>query len=126
MADPVRDYAGCGFPDTVARLLAAGAAVDARDVTQCTPLQNAAHGTYSALAQPCAGAAAPDKKAGGRVADLAGAARLSRGSQLHITYSSSSLLEGTRHCLAICTCGRHMGEDADRPATMGLQALPEV
>ncbi len=59
----------------VARLLAAGAAVDARDVTQCTPLQNAAHGTYSALAQPCAGAAAPDKKAGGRIADVAGAAR---------------------------------------------------
>lgn len=68
-------YTGCGFPDTVARLLAAGAAVDARDVTQCTPLQNAAHGTYSSLAQPCC-VGSPDKKAGGRVSDPAGAASL--------------------------------------------------
>ena len=30
--------------------MALGADLDARDVTACTPLQNAAHGTYSALA----------------------------------------------------------------------------
>lgn len=33
-----------------------GADLNARDVTSCTPLQNAAHGTYSALAaMPAAG-----------------------------------------------------------------------
>ena len=31
-------------------LIKLGADVNARDLTQCTPLQNAAHGTYSALA----------------------------------------------------------------------------
>jgi len=42
--------AGCGFLDTVTKLIKLGADVNARDLTQCTPLQNAAHGTYSALA----------------------------------------------------------------------------
>jgi hypothetical protein len=42
--------AGCGFLDTVVRLVELGADVNARDITDCTPLQNAAHGTYSALA----------------------------------------------------------------------------
>ena len=42
--------AGCGFLDTVTQLIKLGADVNARDLTQCTPLQNAAHGTYSALA----------------------------------------------------------------------------
>lgn len=42
--------AGCGFLDTVTMLIKLGADVNARDLTQCTPLQNAAHGTYSALA----------------------------------------------------------------------------
>lgn len=43
-------FAGCGFLDTVTVLIKLGADVNARDLTQCTPLQNAAHGTYSALA----------------------------------------------------------------------------
>lgn len=43
-------FAGCGFLDTVTMLIKLGADVNARDLTQCTPLQNAAHGTYSALA----------------------------------------------------------------------------
>ena len=43
-------HAGCGFLDTVTQLIKLGADVNARDLTQCTPLQNAAHGTYSALA----------------------------------------------------------------------------
>jgi len=34
----------------VTELIKLGADVNARDLTQCTPLQNAAHGTYSALA----------------------------------------------------------------------------
>lgn len=42
--------AGCGFLDTVTKLIKLGSDVNARDLTQCTPLQNAAHGTYSALA----------------------------------------------------------------------------
>lgn len=42
--------AGCGFLDTATQLVKLGADVNARDLTQCTPLQNAAHGTYSALA----------------------------------------------------------------------------
>lgn len=42
--------AGCGFIDTVEKLVSLGADLNARDVTSCTPLQNAAHGTYSALA----------------------------------------------------------------------------
>lgn len=42
--------AGCGFIDTVEKLVLLGADLNARDVTSCTPLQNAAHGTYSALA----------------------------------------------------------------------------
>ena len=42
--------AGCGFLDTVTKLIKLGSNVNARDLTQCTPLQNAAHGTYSALA----------------------------------------------------------------------------
>lgn len=46
----VADHAGCGFLDTVTMLIKLGANVNARDLTQCTPLQNAAHGTYSALA----------------------------------------------------------------------------
>lgn len=46
----VSDPAGCGFLDTVTMLIKLGADVNARDLTQCTPLQNAAHGTYSALA----------------------------------------------------------------------------
>ena len=41
---------GCGFLDTATQLVKLGADVNARDLTQCTPLQNAAHGTYSALA----------------------------------------------------------------------------
>lgn len=47
---PLHLAAGCGFKDTVAKLVAMGADVNARDITMCTPLQNAAHGTYSALA----------------------------------------------------------------------------
>ena len=31
-------------------LVELGADINARDITACTPLQNAAHGTYSALA----------------------------------------------------------------------------
>lgn len=50
--EPKRNYltAGCGFIDTVEKLVSLGADLNARDVTLCTPLQNAAHGTYSALA----------------------------------------------------------------------------
>ena len=47
--------AGCGFLDTVVKLVELGADVNARDITDCTPLQNAAHGTYSALAAVPAG-----------------------------------------------------------------------
>ena len=46
----VSSVAGCGFIDTVEKLVSLGADLNARDVTSCTPLQNAAHGTYSALA----------------------------------------------------------------------------
>lgn len=42
--------AGCGFIETVDVLVELGADINARDITACTPLQNAAHGTYSALA----------------------------------------------------------------------------
>lgn len=44
------DLTGCGFIETVEVLVDLGADLNARDVTACTPLQNAAHGTYSALA----------------------------------------------------------------------------
>ena len=40
---------GCGFAEAVSKLAELGADLNARDITQCTPLQNAAHGTYSAL-----------------------------------------------------------------------------
>ena len=51
--------AGCGFLDTVAALSELGADVNARDITDCTSLQNAAHGTYSALASvPAVGSSA--------------------------------------------------------------------
>lgn len=40
---------GCGFKEAIEMLAALGADMNARDVTNCTPLQNAAHGTYSAL-----------------------------------------------------------------------------
>ncbi len=119
--------AGCGFPDTVARLLAAGAAVDARDVTQCTPLQNAAHGTYSALAQPCAGAAAPDKKAaGGRVADVAGAARtLQRVAGLH---RICILSRRRAHDIAstVRSCGATWAKLPISPVMMGMPVPPKV
>lgn len=60
---------GCGFLETVVKLVELGANLNARDVTDCTPLQNAAHGTYSALAAvPAAGAAA-----GGATAAAGGA-----------------------------------------------------
>ena len=42
--------AGCGFLDTVVKLVQLGADPNAQDITGCTPLQNSAHGTYSALA----------------------------------------------------------------------------
>ena len=49
---------GCGFYDTVEKLVEMGADMNARDIMACTPLQNAAHGTYSALAAvPAAGGA---------------------------------------------------------------------
>lgn len=46
---------GCGFHDTVEKLVELGADMNARDIMLCTPLQNAAHGTYSALAAVPAG-----------------------------------------------------------------------
>ncbi len=50
----------------VEALVRLGADLDARDVTACTPLQNAAHGTYSALAAMPAGArGVPSLPAGG-------------------------------------------------------------
>ena len=47
--------AGCGFLDAIDKLVELGADLNARDITSCTPLQNAAHGTYSALAAMPAG-----------------------------------------------------------------------
>jgi len=58
--------------------VALGADVGARDVTACTPLQNAAHGTYSALAAMPA-AAAPPRPAAGAPAAAAAKALLGAG-----------------------------------------------
>lgn len=50
MTNAELDRTGCGFYETVEKLVEMGADMNARDVMSCTPLQNAAHGTYSALA----------------------------------------------------------------------------
>jgi ankyrin repeat protein len=47
---PLHLAAGCGYVETVTMLLRLGADINAKDITDCTPLQNAAHGTYSAMA----------------------------------------------------------------------------
>lgn len=47
---PLHLAAGCGFLNAVVKLVQHGADLDARDMSECTPLQNTAHGTYSALA----------------------------------------------------------------------------
>lgn len=54
------------------RLVELGADVNARDVTDCTPLQNAAHGTYSALAA----VPSTQQAAGGAWAQLGGLERI--------------------------------------------------
>ena len=64
--------AGCGFAEAVAKLAALGADLNARDITQCTPLQNAAHGTYSALSAS-APPPLPSAAKGGRAAGAAAA-----------------------------------------------------
>ena len=55
---PLHLAAGCGFLETVVKLVELGADVDARDMSDCTPLQNTAHGTYSALAHVPSGVTA--------------------------------------------------------------------
>jgi hypothetical protein len=94
----VLSSAGCGFADTVARLLAAGADVDARDVTQCTPLQNAAHGTYSALAQPCCLGTA-EKKSSRVSSDNGAAAHGDRRRPVSVSEDSSDCRCSERHAL---------------------------
>ena len=44
--------------DAVVKLIELGAELDARDMSDCTPLQNTAHGTYSALAPVPSGVSA--------------------------------------------------------------------
>ena len=46
------------------KLVELGADINAHDVTDCTPLQNAAHGTYSALAAMPSNGALPAAPAG--------------------------------------------------------------
>jgi len=67
---------GCGFLDAIDKLVQLGADLNARDITSCTPLQNAAHGTYSALAAmpPGQGAAGAGAGAGGRAGGSGAAA----------------------------------------------------
>ena len=67
MNTPLHLAAGCGFLDTIVKLVELGADVNARDCTDCSPLQNAAHGTYSALA------AVPGNGAGATTGTGAGA-----------------------------------------------------
>lgn len=58
-SDPVLGWTGSGWVEAVDTLISLGAQIEARDMTSCTPLHNAAHGTYSALA-----ALPPEGKAG--------------------------------------------------------------
>ena len=55
---PLHLAAGCGFLDAVVKLVELGADLNARDMSECTPLQNTAHGTYSALAHVPSGVTA--------------------------------------------------------------------
>lgn len=52
---PLHLAAGCGFLDAVLVLVQLGGNLDCRDMSDCTPLQNAAHGTYSAFAEVSSG-----------------------------------------------------------------------
>ena len=70
------------------KLIKLGADVNAQDLTQCTPLQNAAHGTYSALAtMPANGSQ------GG-----------ASGVLLHLAFphSASLMTDTTTPCKAVC------------------------
>lgn len=78
---------GCGFLDTAEALVELGADVNSRDVTMCTPLQNAAHGTYSALAaMPALGVDDGSTLNGARRAMSCGVQRRSRASACRARY----------------------------------------
>lgn len=64
-------------------LIALGADPNARDVTACTPLQNAAHGTYSALAAVPPAAAGPP------------AGKATRGHTLHHGHGGGAAVNGS-------------------------------
>ncbi|GMH39508.1 hypothetical protein BSKO_07406 [Bryopsis sp. KO-2023] len=55
---PLHLAAGCGFLEAVMKLVELGGDLNSRDMSDCTPLQNTAHGTYSALAQVPSGVTA--------------------------------------------------------------------
>lgn len=71
---------GCGFAEAVAKLAELGADLNSRDITQCTPLQNAAHGTYSALSAsappPPVNAPKGGRANGAAAANVSGEARM--------------------------------------------------
>lgn len=48
---PLHLAAACGFLDSVLTLVQLGGSLNCRDMSDCTPLQNAALGTYSAFAE---------------------------------------------------------------------------
>jgi hypothetical protein len=88
----------------VIELAAAGADLNARDVTKCTPLQNAAHGTYSAMA---ATPAAPKMPASAYAGELQSAC------SVHADDRDRSEQNGTvtlrRNEDVMCrTCGREL------------------
>lgn len=85
---------GCGFLDAIDKLVALGADLNARDITSCTPLQNAAHGTYSALAAmpPAQGAAGGGGSGGGATRQIAGSG--SGAANGHHSSSSSGYANG--------------------------------
>lgn len=114
--------AGCGFLDTVVALVELGADVNARDITDCTPLQNAAHGTYSALASVPASPAAAAAPLPPPAATATGYARLNpphqpqltpaqQAAQAAITASERALVGGWPGGAAGCCWSRRRSED---------------
>lgn len=81
---------GCGFLDTVVALVELGGDINARDITDCTPLQNAAHGTYSALASVPASPATAAAPLPPPAATATGYARLNPPHQPQLTPSQQA------------------------------------
>ena len=104
--------------DTLAALVELGADINSRDITDCTPLQNAAHGTYSALATvPATGSTAAATAAGPPAATATGYARLNPPHQPQLTPSQQA-------AQAAITAGNTVKRDGLVPVRTGLAWAP--